>query len=131
MIKRLNKSPTSIVELVRHYGGPVTHAALNPKLSLFQTPNIEGFIGFQLVQRCAVVQGDPVCASEYKAALADAFASHCTNNGWSFLYTSVTAEMHAYAKELGHATMQFADLLIADLQVDRTGPSESPSTTTP
>ena len=118
MIKHINKPPSSIVELVRHYGGPVSHAALNPKLSLFQTPDIEGFIGFQLINRCAVVQGDPVCASEYKAALADTFASHCTNNGWSFLYTSVTADMHTYAKERGHATMQFADLLIADPQVD-------------
>ena len=106
------------VELVRRYGGPVSHAALNPSLSLFRTPNIDGIIGYQLVHRCAVVQGDPVCASEYKTELAEAFASYCTNNGWNFLYTSVTEDMHTYAMKGGHAMMEFAALLIADPQDD-------------
>jgi lysylphosphatidylglycerol synthetase-like protein (DUF2156 family) len=118
MIKQNNRPFYSDVELVRRYGGPVSHAALNPSLSLFRIPDIDGLIGFQLVQRCAVVQGDPVCASEYKSALADAFASYCTNKGWGFLYTSVTADMKDYAKKGNHTMMEFAGFLIADPQDD-------------
>jgi len=114
----MTKSITSAVELVRRFGGPVSHAVLNPSLSLFRTPDIDGLIGFQLVQRCAVVQGDPVCAPEHKTLLADAFAIYCTNNGWSFLYTTVTTDMQAYAIKHHYTTMEFANLLIANPQDD-------------
>lgn len=118
MTEIINIPISSAVELVRRHGGPVSHAALNPSLSIFRTPGIDGLIGFQVVRRCAVVQGDPVCAPEHKTSLADAFATYCANNGWTFLYSAVTADMQAYAKEHGYATMEFADLLIADPQDD-------------
>jgi lysylphosphatidylglycerol synthetase-like protein (DUF2156 family) len=118
MTEIINIPISSAVELVRRYGGPVSHAALNPSLSIFRTSGIDGLIGFQVVQRCAVVQGDPVCAPEHKTSLADAFATYCANNGWTFLYSSVTEDMQAYAKERSYTTMEFADLLIADPQDD-------------
>ena len=106
-----------MVELVRRHGGPVSHAALDPSRSIFRAPGIDGLIGFLVVRRCAVVLGDPVCAPEHKTSLADAFATYCSNNGWS-VHSTVTAAMHAYAKERGYATMEFADLLMADPQHD-------------
>ena len=80
---------SSAMELVRRYGDSVPHAALNPSLNIFRAPSIDGLIGFQVVRRCAVVQGDPVCAPEHKTPLADAFATYCANNDWTFLYSAV------------------------------------------
>lgn len=118
MTELFNLPLLSPVELVRRYGGPVSHAALYSSRSIFRAPGIDGLIGFLIVRRCAVVMGDPVCAPEYKASLADAFASYCSNNGWSILYSNVTETMHAYARERGYASMEFASLLIADPQHD-------------
>lgn len=106
------------MELVRRYGGPVSHAALDPSFSIFRATAIDGLIGFRVVRRCAVVQGDPVCAPELKTSLADAFATYCADYGWSILYSAVTAAMQTYAKERGYTTMEFAGLLMADPQDD-------------
>ncbi|MCF7970869.1 MAG: DUF2156 domain-containing protein [Methylococcaceae bacterium] len=118
MTKKFNSPIPSDVELIRCYGGSVSHAALDPLLSTFRTPGIDGLIGFLVVRRCAVVQGDPICAPEYKTSLADAFSRYCANKGWSILYSAATEPMHAYARKHGYATMQFAELLIANPQHD-------------
>jgi lysylphosphatidylglycerol synthetase-like protein (DUF2156 family) len=109
---------STVVELVRRHGGPVSHAALDPSRSIFRIPGIDGLIGFLLVGRCAVVMGDPICAPEHKASLADAFAAYCVDKGWSFLYSTASAAMQIYARERGYATMEFASLLMADPQCD-------------
>lgn len=118
MTVKPNSPLSSPVELVRRYGGPVSHAALDPARSIFRAPGIDGLISFSVVRRCAVVLGDPVCAPEHKTFLADAFAVYCTNNGWSILYSNVTMAMYIYAKGRGYASMEFAKLLMADPQHD-------------
>jgi lysylphosphatidylglycerol synthetase-like protein (DUF2156 family) len=92
--------------------------ALDPSFSIFRAPGIDGLIGYRVVRRCVVVQGDPVCAPEHKSSLADAFTTFCADNGWSILYSAVTADMQAYTKECGYATMEFAGLLMTDAQDD-------------
>jgi lysylphosphatidylglycerol synthetase-like protein (DUF2156 family) len=109
---------SSEVELVRRHGGPVSHAALYPSSSIFRAPGIDGLIGFLPTHRCAVVLGDPVCAFEHKAALADAFAAHCADSNSSIVYAAATAAMQAYARDRGYGTMEFASLLIANPQHD-------------
>lgn len=114
----MTKPLSNPVDLVRQYGGPVSHAALDPSRSTFHTPGIDGLINYMLVCRCAAVQGDPICAPEDKAHLADAFAEYCADKGWSILYATATASMHAYARERGYASMEVANLLIADSRND-------------
>ncbi len=70
----------AIIELVRCYGGPVSHAALDPTNSIFQDVDIEGLITYRVIKCCAVVFGDPVCAPEIKAALLDAYTVYCKAN---------------------------------------------------
>ena len=41
------------VELVRRYGGPVSHAALDPSRCIFRAPGIDGLIGFLPTHRSA------------------------------------------------------------------------------
>jgi len=112
------ESPSSAEYLVRQYGGPVSHAALDPSHSTFRTPAVDGLICYLLVRRYAVVQGDPICAPENKIRLADAFADYCAGKGWSILYTAATASMQTYARERGYASMEVASLLIADPRKD-------------
>ena len=88
MTEKFNLPLSSPVELVRRYGGPLSHAALDPSRSIFRAPGIDGLIGFLVLKRCAVVFGDPVCAPEHKIALADAFATYCADHGWSILYST-------------------------------------------
>ncbi len=114
----MTKPLSTTVDLVRQYGGPVSHAALDPSYCTFRTPAVDGVISFLLVRRCAVVQGDPICAPECKARLADAFADYCAENGWSILYVAATASMQAYAYERGYGSMEFASLLLANPQND-------------
>ena len=118
MTEIFNRPLSPAVELVRRYGGPVSHAVLDPSRSIFRDPDIDGLIGFLPTYRCAVVLGDPVCAPENNAALADAFAAHCANNNRSILYTAATADMQAYARDRGYGTMEFASLLMADPRHD-------------
>ncbi len=114
---------SSAVELVRRYGQSLSHAALDPSLSHFRVPGTDGLIGFRIIQRCAVVYGDPLCAPERRYYLADAFAANCELNGWFILYVGATGAMQAYARERGYGTIEFADSLIADVQQD---PEEGP-----
>jgi len=118
MTEVFNPPLSSVVELVRRYGGSVSHAALDPSRSIFRFPSIDGLISFVPSHRCAVVMGDPICAPEHKAALADAFASHCADNSRSIVYAAATSAMRVYARERGYSTMDFANLLMADPQHD-------------
>ena len=118
MTEPYNQQLTVDTERVRRYGGPISHAALDPSCQLFRVPEIDGLIGFLPTYRSAVVLGDPVCAPEHKAALADAFAAHCAGLKRSVVYAAVTAAMQSYARERGYGTMEFADLLIANPQCD-------------
>ena len=74
MTEMLNPPPSPVVELVRRHGGVMSHAALDPSRSIFRAPGIDGLICFLPALWSAAVLGDPVCAPEHKAALADAFA---------------------------------------------------------
>ncbi|WP_431065227.1 phosphatidylglycerol lysyltransferase domain-containing protein [Methylotuvimicrobium sp.] len=114
----MTKPLLTTVDLVRQYGGPVSHAALDPLRSTFRTPGIDGLISFLLVRRCAVVFGDPICATEDKPRLTGAFASYCAGKGWSILFVAVTADLQVYARDRGYASMEFASLLMTDPQND-------------
>lgn len=110
----MTKPLSTAVDLIRKYGGVVSHAALVPSHRTFRTPAVDGLISFLLVSRCAVVQGDPICAPENTGCLADAFAGYCANNGWPIMYVTASAILQTYARERGYASMEFASLLIAD-----------------
>lgn len=119
----MTKPLSTAVDLIRQYGGAVSHAALDPSNRSFRTPAIDGLISYLLVCRCAVVQGDPICAPENKVSLAVAFADYCTGSGWSIMYVAATASLQVYARKRGYASMEFASLLIAD---PRDNPEEGP-----
>lgn len=110
--------PSSHIDLVRRYGGPVSHAALNPSHRIFRTPGIDGLVGFLLAHRCAVVLGDPMCPHEQCDELTAAFAKYCADNNWSIIFAVATKNMRSFVEESGGGMLEFADLLVANPQHD-------------
>jgi len=108
--------PSSDIDLVRRYGGPVSHAALNPSHRTFRTPGIDGLVGFLLAHRCAVVLGDPMCQIEQRDELTAAFVKYCAENNWSVIYAVATGNMRSFVNESGGGMLEFADLLVANPQ---------------
>ena len=99
----------SIIELVRCYGGPVSHAALDPTNSIFQDGDIEGLITYRVIKCCAVVFGDPVCAPEIKVALLDAYTVYCNDNELSTIF----ATWHWVAMPINSASVSLLASMIA------------------
>ncbi|MGZ4958988.1 MAG: phosphatidylglycerol lysyltransferase domain-containing protein [Methylomonas sp.] len=109
---------SSDIDLVRRYGGPVSHAALNPSHRTFRSPGIDGMVGFLLAQGCAVALGDPMCAPEQRDELTAAFAKYCADNKWSVIYAVATSNLRSFVNESGGGMLEFADLLVANPQHD-------------
>jgi lysylphosphatidylglycerol synthetase-like protein (DUF2156 family) len=114
----IRRLPSTDTGLVRRYGGPVSHGALNPSYRTFRTPEIDGLVGYRLDHRCAVALGDPICAPEQRAQLAAAFSTYCAANGWSVIYAVATESMGSVAKVSGYGMIEFAEFLIANPQRD-------------
>jgi lysylphosphatidylglycerol synthetase-like protein (DUF2156 family) len=62
-----------IVEMVRKWGGPTCDAVLDPTMSFFETPDVEGIVGYRIANGCAVVFGDPICPEGEREKLSKAF----------------------------------------------------------
>ncbi len=104
---------TSLVKLVRKWGGLNTDALLDPHCKLFSIPSIEGFIGYRIEMNCAVVFGDPVCALRDQADLTEAFQRFCREKHLNIIYAIVSEQ---FAKSSVHQNrgvlIQFGNKLI-------------------
>jgi len=77
---------------------------------------VEGVVAFQVIGKCAVEFGDPICATAHQGALQDAFVAHCRGRGWSTIAVATTEPKSD--RECG--AVGFADLLFADPRHDPT-----------
>jgi lysylphosphatidylglycerol synthetase-like protein (DUF2156 family) len=75
---------------------------------------VDGIVAFQVIGKCAVAFGDPICASSHKGLLQDAFAAHCRGRGWSTIAVATTEPK----SERSSGAVGFADLLFADPRND-------------
>jgi lysylphosphatidylglycerol synthetase-like protein (DUF2156 family) len=107
-------------DLVRRWGGPVSGALFDPETKVFRVDGIDGAIAYRKGLGCAVAIGDPVCAPDDKARLADAFREMCHQRRWRVVY-AVAGELFASSAErAGYAAIEFARELIVDPRVDAT-----------
>jgi lysylphosphatidylglycerol synthetase-like protein (DUF2156 family) len=118
MTKKATTQILSTVDLVRRYGGPISHAALDPNNSIFHSTDVNGLITFRVIGRCAVVFGDPICAPENSTTLADAFSIYCDAKSWSIVYSAASSVMQRYANEHGYTSLEFAELIMTNPQQD-------------
>lgn len=89
----------SIVEMVRLWGGSTTDAVLDPAMTNFQLPGINGFIAYRMAMKCAIVFGDPICAAKDKELLAKAFHHFMDENGYRPIYIAASQEYAHWAIE--------------------------------
>ncbi len=85
------------LELVRKWADVNTDALLEEDCHSFSIPEIEGFIGYKIASKNAVVFGDPVCSPRDKAALALAFDEDCKRKNLGVVYTIVSQDFAQWA----------------------------------
>lgn len=88
---------SQIVDQVRRWGGLTSDAVLDPTIQIYKHQEIEGFIGYRSIGRCAVVFGDPICPAEDKQRLAEAFHRFIDHQGQSIVYVSVSETFAKWA----------------------------------
>ena len=114
-----------VVNTVRQWGGSCTDAVLDPNCKIFSIQGCEGFIGYRLEYRCAVVLGDPVCPPEGLSTLASAFHEFCRLRGYEYIYMSASEEFTRWALKNGcHSAIEYGKELSVNPQISprsRTG----------
>ncbi len=104
---------TSIVELVRKFGGSTADAVLDPAMQFFFHEGIQGFISYRFELRCAITYGDPICAPEDRDKLARAFHRYADENNIKIIYISASYEYaHWAVKNVCGSLIEFGEELI-------------------
>ena len=75
---------------------------------------LDGVVAFQVIGKCAVEFGDPICATAHKDAMQNAFIAHCRGRGWSTIAVATTQP----TSDRASGAVAFADLLFADPKHD-------------
>lgn len=106
---------TTILELVRQWGGSSTDAVLDKSIRIFQTPIVEGFIGYRLESQCAIAFGDPVCNPKDWEKLAREFDRFQQSQGNHIIYIGASKAFSDFAlQNVCKASIEFGQELIFD-----------------
>ena len=92
-------SRQDLVLMLRQWGGVNSGGILDDNCLYFNHQAIPGLIGYRLVTKVAVVLGDPVCAPEYKEALALAFHDFCANEQLDVIYIMTSEDFALWAQQ--------------------------------
>ena len=92
-------SRQDLVLTIRQWGGVSSGGILDDNCLHFKDQAIPGLIGYRLVTKVAVVLGDPVCAPEYKEALALAFHDFCANKKFDVIYIMTSEDFALWAQQ--------------------------------
>ncbi len=97
------KEKRSIAAMIQAWGNQASNALLDPTFTIFETPTIDGIIGYRLRLKCAVVFGDPVCSQQDMLNLVRAFKEFCTKQGYTIAYTLVSEQFTNWAMQNGYS----------------------------
>lgn len=119
-VNRQHDSRTLLVKHVRRWGGLNSDVMLDTDCKFFSVSSIEGFIGYRIEAKTAIVFGDPVCALGEQYQLAEAFQLDCREKGLNVIY-AIASDPFAKAIHNQHeyVLIQFGNKLILD-------PSDNP-----
>lgn len=108
-----------IADLVTRLGRPPSIVALDPSTLFFKLRHIEGFIGYRLQGKLAIVFSDPVCSDENMPELTQAFHKFAANNQWEVIYVLASEKFARWAiKNTCKALVQVGEELIVDPHFD-------------
>lgn len=84
---------------IHQWGSSFSEAVFEAPCRIYKRDNIEGFIGYLQVCKCAVVYGDPVCSKQEVYQLAESFHQFCIEQGLTVIYISVSQSFAKWAIE--------------------------------
>lgn len=80
-------------ELMRSYGGnSLAFPGLFPQNRHFLTPDRTGLVNYRVMNKVAVVLGDPVCAPEALERVVQTFLDFCAQRGWNVTFYQTSSE---------------------------------------
>lgn len=104
----------SDVDLMRRFGGPISHAALLSSCQIFRVAGIEGLLGFRVHHGHAVVLGDPVANEVHWKTLYEVFLTYAAEQGLSVIFVVVSKRFVDLALGDFACAMQFGELLVGN-----------------
>lgn len=109
----LIKESTQLEKMIDRFGTPAALLLLNSPHLIFQHPEVEGLIGYQIAGNCAVVIGDPLCSPEDAPKLSKAFNAHCKKTDLPVVYL-LASEPFAHSAHGCKTLLQVGDQLVLD-----------------
>ena len=88
---------SSLVEMVRKWGGSATDAVLDHSMRHFHCSEVQGFISYRIDVGCFVSFGDPICALSDRETLMNAFHQFAENEGNHVVYIVASREFAHFA----------------------------------
>lgn len=105
---------------VRKWGGSTTDGILDPTCQIFRAPEIDGLIGYQEKNECAIVFGDPVCPIDQIKSLTQAFHEFCEKKGLKIIYLIISEEFALWLiqNEYCKTMIEYGEELVLDPHED-------------
>lgn len=80
----------SVGEYVQQWGTSASIGILDPSCLIFQTPEVDGIIGYREGKRCLIAIGDPLCSQEDMPQLSEAFQVFSKKQNKNVVYMIAT-----------------------------------------
>lgn len=104
-----------LASFVKRFGSPVSIILLDLPYLIFSIPHLDGVIGYQLFENCAVVIGDPICSPQNIPELTHAFHLYCEKYNWKIVFFLASESFAHWAINNGcHTLIQVGEELILD-----------------
>lgn len=95
--ENLTTNSLNISKMIKNWGGSSSITLLDPTCEIFQTPQIEGVIGYKEVSGCIIVFGDPICAPHDRDELIRIFHQFFDEQKKAIIYTTASQEFAKWA----------------------------------
>lgn len=110
---------TVIANYIQRLGNSASIGLMHPLCKFFHTPSIDGVIGYRVEGKYLVVIGDPVCETQDRLALTEAFHEFCKAQNKKSMYV-MTSE--SFTNEVldcfDGSALQFGHEIIIDTTID-------------
>ena len=106
----------TIERLVAQYGLMAHMGIRDHSYQFFLNRSRTGALLYRLINKVAVISGDPICTTFKYREMLEEFRQHCKSNHWSFAITAASSELAQIAKEMGWTTVHFARERILNAQ---------------
>lgn len=106
----------SIERLVGQYGRMTHMGVRDHSYHFYLNYARNGVLSYRLLNKVAVISGDPICPVSQYTALLQEFRQCCKAHRWQYAITGGSADMLAVAKSLGWTSVHYAKERCLNLQ---------------